>query len=235
MKQISLLTKRFFMSLLFLAALSTTFKSISGLEVEEVANSLLKNFELSPAENDLSARFLGLNTKHLHMNSLIATALSAEQGERNDKPVTLDESDDWDKYKSKKVIATGYTAGYESTGKNPGHPVYGITYSGVKVKRDLYSTIAADLTVFPIGTVLFIPGYGYGVVADKGGAIKGNKLDLYYETVDDVFNQWGKKEIDVYIIKEGSGKLSEEELNILNEDISKQVFRQQIIKPETKS
>ena len=44
---------------------------------------------------------------------------------------------------------------------------------GVKVKRDLYSTVAADLNVFPIGTILFIPEYGFGVVADKGGAIKG--------------------------------------------------------------
>ena len=49
-----------------------------------------------------------------------------------------------------KVTATGYTAGYESTGKKPGHPQYGITYSGVKVKRDrnTLSTIAADLMYF---------------------------------------------------------------------------------------
>ena len=76
------------------------------------------------------------------------------------------------------MTATGYTSGIESTGKRPGHPEYGITYSGVKAKRDLYSTIAADLRVFPLGTILFVPGYGYGVVADKGGAIKGNRLDL---------------------------------------------------------
>nr|MBS9408334.1 hypothetical protein [Streptococcus oralis] len=81
-------------------------------------------------------------------------------------------------YRSIEMTATGYTSGIESTGKRPGHPEYGITYSGVKVKRDLYSTIAADLRVFPIGTILFVPGYGYGVVADKGGAIKGNRLDL---------------------------------------------------------
>ena len=46
-----------------------------------------------------------------------------------------------------KVIATGYTAGVESTGKGPNHPEYGITYSGVMVKRDLYSTVAADLSI----------------------------------------------------------------------------------------
>lgn len=145
---------------------------------------------------------------------------------------TLEDAIDWSKYPKHTVTATGYTAGIESTGKNKGHPGYGITYSGVKVKRDLFSTVAADLTVFPIGTILFIPGYGYGVVADKGGAIKGNRLDLYYETVEDVYNKWGKKQLDVYIVQKGNGKLTEEALTALNEDKTMQVFRQQYISSE---
>ena len=54
----------------------------------------------------------------------------------------LEQANDWSKYRSIEMTATGYTSGIESTGKRPGHPEYGITYSGVKVKRDLYSTIA---------------------------------------------------------------------------------------------
>ncbi|ATF15320.1 3D domain-containing protein [Brevibacillus sp. HB1.2] len=122
-----------------------------------------------------------------------------------------------DQYPKVRVVATGYYAGYESTGKNPSHPSYGITYSGVKVRRDDYSTIAADLRVFPLGTILYIPGYGYGVVADKGGAIRGHKIDLYFETKQDVFSQWGKKSVDVYIVKKGEGKVTEAFLNSLNE------------------
>jgi 3D (Asp-Asp-Asp) domain-containing protein len=125
------------------------------------------------------------------------------------------------------VTATGYTAGIESTGKKPSDKSYGVTYSGVKVTRDIYSTIAADLKVFPIGTILFIPGYGYGVVSDKGSAIKGNHIDLYYHTVNDVYKHWGKKRTLVYLIKKGNGTLSESDLKILNEDQSMQVFRQQ--------
>lgn len=143
---------------------------------------------------------------------------------------SLEEAFDWSQYPTKKVIATGYTAGKESTGKTPDHPAYGITYSGVKVKRDLYSTIAADLDVFPIGTILFIPDYGYGVVADTGSAIKGNKIDLYFETVQDVYEQWGKREVTVYVIERGNGSLTEETLKQLNEDESMQVFRQQYLK-----
>jgi 3D (Asp-Asp-Asp) domain-containing protein len=145
---------------------------------------------------------------------------------------SLEDEIDWSKYPKLTVTATGYTAGVESTGKSKGHPEYGITYSGVKVKRDLFSTVAADLTVFPIGTILFIPGYGYGVVADKGGAIKGNELDLYYETVEDVYNKWGKKKLEVYIVQKGNGKLTEQTLKSLNEDKSLQVFRQQYISSE---
>ncbi|MED4755183.1 3D domain-containing protein [Brevibacillus choshinensis] len=122
-----------------------------------------------------------------------------------------------DQYPKVRVVATGYYAGFESTGKNPSHPSYGITYSGVKVRRDDYSTIAADLRIFPIGTVLYIPGYGYGVVADKGGAIRGHKIDLYFETKQDVFKQWGKKSLDVYVVRRGDGKLTEAFLNNLNQ------------------
>ncbi|WP_337019499.1 3D domain-containing protein [Oceanobacillus massiliensis] len=145
-----------------------------------------------------------------------------------DGPKTIEEAIDFQQFPTATVSATGYTAGVESTGKTADHPEYGITYSGVKVKRDLYSTIAADLDVFPIGTILWVPGYGYGVVADKGSAINGNKLDLYYPTVDDVYAKWGKKELEVYIVEMGDGSLSEEQLLQLNENEALQVFRQQI-------
>lgn len=114
------------------------------------------------------------------------------------------------------VIATGYTAGVESTGKRPGHPQYGITYSGVKVRRDQVSTIAADTRLFPIGTLLYIPGYGYGVVADTGSAIKGKRIDLYFETIKEVYEQWGKRTVHVEVLRRGTGKLSQAWLNQIN-------------------
>ena len=118
---------------------------------------------------------------------------------------------DLSKYTAVEVTATGYFAGKESTGKNPDHPTYGITYSGIKVKRDdkALSTIAADTKVFPLGTVLFIPGYGYGVVADTGSAIKGKKIDLYFDTKDQVYKEWGKKTVKVFVVKKGNGKVTE--------------------------
>lgn len=128
---------------------------------------------------------------------------------------------DLSKFKAVEVVATGYSAGKESTGKNPDHPEYGITYSGIKVKRDdkALSTIAADPEVFPLGTVLFIPGYGYGVVADIGSAIKGKKIDLYFDTKDQVYKEWGKKTVTVFVVKKGSGKVTEVIWNQLKDEI----------------
>ena len=131
-----------------------------------------------------------------------------------------------EQYTPVKVLATGYTAGIESTGKEPGHPQYGITYSGVQVRRDIYSTIAADPDFFPLGTILYIPNYGYGVVADIGSAITGNKIDLYYETVEDVYNLWGKQEVDVYVIQRGVGQVTEAMLDELNQNEVLQAFKQ---------
>ncbi|MED0677040.1 3D domain-containing protein [Aneurinibacillus thermoaerophilus] len=121
------------------------------------------------------------------------------------------------KYPKVNVVATGYSPGPESTGKDVGHPAYGITYSGVKARRDIFSTIAADLNVFPLGTILYIPGYGYGVVADIGSAIKGNKIDLYFDSKEDVYKKWGKKQLDVYVIERGNGKVDEEVFARLNQ------------------
>ncbi|MFS0870130.1 3D domain-containing protein [Paenibacillus xylanilyticus] len=122
---------------------------------------------------------------------------------------------------TQKVTATGYTAGVESTGKGPKHPQYGITYSGVKVRRDkeTVSTIAADPKLFPLGSILYIPGYGYGIVADTGSAIKGNKIDLYFPTTKQVYKEWGKKDVEVQVIKQGDGKCTEKMLDELSEAI----------------
>ncbi|KPL59012.1 3D domain-containing protein [Rossellomorea vietnamensis] len=225
-------TKRFVMVSLFILALATTFQSVSGVEAQT-----LKTWMMDKGDNDLKSlqdkehktNPLNLSFKFLKRFTGNETKVSASASV---KPATLEESIDWDQYTKHTVVATGYTAGVESTGKDPGHPLYGITYSGVKVKRDLYSTIAADISVYPIGTILFIPHYGYGVVADTGSAIKGNKVDLYYETVDDVYNEWGKQTLDVYVVQMGTGELSEKDLTDLNENKSMQVFRQQILSPE---
>lgn len=160
--------------------------------------------------------------EHSELPGAPENLLVQQRSKRSEEPKTAKKI-----VKTVKVVATGYTAGYESTGKHPNHPQYGITYSGVKVRRDkdTVSTIAADLKIFPLGTILYIPGYGYGVVADKGSAIKGNKIDLYFATTKQVFKEWGKKEVEVQVIRKGDGKLTEAMLNKLGKamEVSKEI------------
>jgi len=75
----------------------------------------------------------------------------------------------------------------------------GLTASGVQARR---GTIAADTSLFPFGTVMYVPGYGYGVVEDRGGAIKGYKLDLYFSS-HQAAREWGRvrKEVKVWLPK----------------------------------
>lgn len=224
--------RRTAMAILFFAAITSTFQSISGVEAATFATYIFDSGEETQQDEntviDHKKKSVGLAFKFLKKVTEFKTEISSSEKVAG-QPPSLEASQNWSQYPTKTIVATGYTAGVESTGKNSSHPAYGITYSGVKVKRDLYSTVAADLNVFPIGTVLFIPGYGFGVVADKGGAIKGNKVDLYYETVKDVYEQWGKKTLEIYVIEKGDGKLTEADLKALNENESMQVFRQQYI------
>ncbi len=235
MKIVKLFIRRVMLMVLFLGALGATFQSISGVKAESLLANTNYGDEVDGKDSviDHTVKQIGLAFKFLNNIASDETLISSSE-EVIGAPPKLEEAFDWGQYPKATVTATGYTAGVESTGKNPGHPEFGITYSGVKVTRDLFSTVAADLNVFPIGTILFIPGYGYGVVADKGGAIKGNKVDLYYETVEDVYNNWGKKTIEVYVVEKGDGKLTEEELRALNEDKALQVFRQQYTSSERK-
>ncbi len=73
--------------------------------------------------------------------------------------------------RSLRVEATAYTS------QDPG--VGNITATGARLRHGI---IAVDPRVIPLGTKIYVPGYGYGVAADTGGAIKGNKIDLAYES-----------------------------------------------------
>lgn len=226
-------SRRLFFVILFLGALLTTIQSISGVKVSEVGTWLYRQMPLSaprdPSVNKGPVWKTALKPKTIpHVKETQKQISSASV--QVDDPV---KAVDWSQYPSQIVTATGYTAGKESTGKTPNDPTYGITYSGVKVTRDDFSTIAADPSVFPIGTILYIPGYGYGVVADTGSAINGNKIDLYFKTVEDVYNKWGKQKLRVYVIKKGNGTLTQETMRRLNHQNSMQVYDQEKSKKAT--
>lgn len=79
----------------------------------------------------------------------------------------------------------------------------GITASGKDVSYNGGRFVAADTSLLPFGTRLEIPGYADGMaveVIDRGGAIKGNKLDVYFPS-HEVARHWGRRWITVRVIE----------------------------------
>lgn len=115
---------------------------------------------------------------------------------------------------------------YVSTGSHAGQPYSGLTASGTtphEPQPGLFSqdtvsrpwmiplrilpwsllpadgTIAADIRYYPFGTRMYVPGWGWGRVEDRGGSIKGrNRIDLYFDSHTEAL-QWGRRKVAVRI------------------------------------
>ena len=85
------------------------------------------------------------------------------------------------------VYATWYTAA--SAGGS------GVTKTGTGVYRGI---VAVDPRVIPLGTRMYIPGYGYGIAADTGGDIIGDHIDLGYAADD--LKDWGRRWVDICVL-----------------------------------
>ncbi len=72
----------------------------------------------------------------------------------------------------------------------------GVTASGLRAKPG--RTIAADTRRYPLGTIMYIPGYGYGRVEDRGSAITQDKIDLYFKSHKKAL-EWGRQKKTVRI------------------------------------
>lgn len=87
------------------------------------------------------------------------------------------------------MVATAYTAecagcsGITAIGRPAGHGI-----------------VAVDPRVIPLGTRLYIPGYGFAIAGDTGGAIQGNRIDLGFNSLSDAL-RFGRREVMVYRLK----------------------------------
>ena len=85
-----------------------------------------------------------------------------------------------------------YGRAVHSYGPNKGKKkIVGLTASGTMARP---GTIAADTKLYPFGTVIYVEGYGYGRVEDRGGAINGNHIDLYFRSHKQAL-EWGKRTV----------------------------------------
>jgi 3D (Asp-Asp-Asp) domain-containing protein len=63
-----------------------------------------------------------------------------------------------------------------------------------------YGIIAVDPDVIPLGSQVYVPGYGYAIAADTGGAIKGRRIDVCFESERRV-DRWGVRTVTITILQ----------------------------------
>lgn len=90
------------------------------------------------------------------------------------------------------VEATAYTA--ECAGCS------GVTATGINLKADRnLKVIAVDPSVIPLGSKVWVEGYGNAIAGDTGGAIKGNIIDLHMPTKEKAYS-WGRKQVKIKVL-----------------------------------
>lgn len=95
-------------------------------------------------------------------------------------------------YPSIDMEATAYDPGPISCGPHAN----GHTYTGMLAG---YGVVAVDPRVIPLGTRVYVEGYGEAIAADIGGAIKGNRIDLCYNTYNEAI-RFGRHHVRVYLL-----------------------------------
>jgi len=90
------------------------------------------------------------------------------------------------------MVSTAYCGCYECN-----KPYYGLpSYIGLPLAKGI---VAVDPKVIPMGTKLYVEGYGNAIAADQGNAIKGNRIDLFFESHQQALN-YGIKTVKVTIL-----------------------------------
>ncbi|MBV8601835.1 MAG: DUF348 domain-containing protein [Candidatus Eremiobacteraeota bacterium] len=87
------------------------------------------------------------------------------------------------------MLATAYTANC--------YGCSGITAIGVRAGHGI---VAVDPALIPLGTRLYIPGYGHAIAGDTGGAIHGHRIDLGFDSYADAMS-WGTRPVHVYVLR----------------------------------
>lgn len=118
--------------------------------------------------------------------------VEAVEKEQQEEPTAHTEQTNNDVSKEFTVTATAYTANCQGCS--------GITATGINLNNNPNKkVISVDPSVIPLGTEVYVEGYGHAIAGDTGGAIKGNKIDVFVPNNSDAIN-WGVREVNVQIL-----------------------------------
>jgi 3D (Asp-Asp-Asp) domain-containing protein len=92
------------------------------------------------------------------------------------------------------MVATAYPP-------NPNHPWSRVRSHTATGRPAQFGLVAVDPRVIPLGTKVYVEGYGFAIAADTGGAIKGNRIDLCMET-DRLCRMYGRRRVKVHVLRQ---------------------------------
>lgn len=100
--------------------------------------------------------------------------------------------------KTMTVVATAYCPCKKCCGKYAENRPDGVVYTASGAKAKSKHTIAVDKNIIPFGTTVIINGNEY-VAEDTGGAIKGNRIDIYFDSHEEAL-EFGRQTIEIEVL-----------------------------------
>ncbi len=163
-------------------------EEVTGFEVEKSKNEIILS--------DLSSDKKGGNSVSEEVTvkkdeTIVDGKVVSKEQEKSSESVETVKSGELNYSKVLTMDATSYT---DDPDENGG---YSTTRMGTPLR---YGVVAVDPSVIPLGTKLYVEGYGYAVAEDTGGAIKGNRIDVCY-TDKAKAHAFGRRNVKVYILK----------------------------------
>jgi len=180
----------FMVTTLFFAsgAIAATHTVKKGEELDEIADlydtSVYTLLELNEVEDieEVTEGFVLKLPDHIQNKKVPA--------EKEKKKETIE---DYEVVKTLTVEASAFTAYCKGCS--------GKTASGIDLKKNPdIKLIAVDPKVIPLGTKVWVEGYGVAVAGDTGGSIKGNRIDVFVKTKKIALN-WGRKNVEIKVLK----------------------------------
>jgi len=153
---------------------------------KEISREFVKRDVLAPKKDRIVAVGTASAVTAEKRKLAVAAASTVSRGGKVFRP----------KHVLKGVTLTAYTP--DGGGKSPGSPGYGRTATGVRAAEG--RTIAVDPSVIPLGWWVYIDGIGYRRAEDTGGAVRGSKIDVFFNSNAEAIQFGRKRNRTVYII-----------------------------------
>lgn len=178
--------------------LKSTVKDVESLKVDLKEVKKAKE-ELEEVKKELNKKSKSLSAENERLKDELkkkkADNGKAVKVQKRDVTTPSREKSQTPTQRSLTMEATAYTAFCEGCS--------GTTRLGFDLRANPNAkVVAVDPSVIPLGSTVEVAGYGYAVASDTGGAIKGNRIDLFMASETDARN-FGRRSVTVKIIKAG--------------------------------